>query len=152
MHRGSPPFSRILLKLSGEALMGDHAYGIDPSVLRSVGEEIASVREKGVQIAIVIGGGNIFRGLESSAYGVGRVRADYMGMLATIINALALGEILDRLKTESRVMTAIDMFKVAEPYIRGRALSIEEFYRLIIGTLILIRIPKIHISPNMLWI
>ena len=132
MHRASPPFSRVLLKLSGEALMGDHAYGIDPSVLRSVGEEIASVHEKGIQIAIVIGGGNIFRGLESSAYGVGRVRADYMGMLATIINALALGEILDRLKTESRVMTAIDMIKVAEPYIRGRALSHLEKNRVVV--------------------
>jgi uridylate kinase len=123
MHRTSPPFNRVLLKLSGEALMGNHVYGIDPSVLRSVGEEIASVHEKGIQIAIVVGGGNIFRGLESSAYGVGRVRADYMGMLATIINALALGEILDRLKAATRVMTAIDMIKVAEPYIRGRALS-----------------------------
>jgi uridylate kinase len=122
MHRTSPPFNRVLLKLSGEALMGDHAYGINPSVLRTVGEEIASVHAKGIQIAVVVGGGNIFRGLESSAYGVGRVCADHMGMLATIINALALGEILVRLGAESRVMTAIDMIKVAEPYIRGKAI------------------------------
>ncbi len=112
-----------MLKLSGEALMGHHAYGIDPAVLRSVGEEIVSVHAKGIQIAIVVGGGNIFRGLESSAYGVGRVPADHMGMLATIINALALGEILVRLGAETRIMTAIDMIKIAEPYIRGRALS-----------------------------
>jgi len=123
MHRTSPPFKRVLLKLSGEALMGDHAYGIDPSILWSVGEEVTSVHAKGIQIAIVVGGGNIFRGLESSAYGVGRVRADHMGMLATIINALALGEILVRLGAETRVMTAIDMIKIAEPYIRGRAVS-----------------------------
>ena len=103
--------------------MGHHAYGIDPAVLRSVGEEIVSVHAKGIQIAIVVGGGNIFRGLESSAYGVGRVPADHMGMLATIINALALGEILVRLGAETRIMTAIDMIKIAEPYIRGRALS-----------------------------
>jgi uridylate kinase len=123
MHRTSPPFKRVMLKLSGEALIGDHAYGIDPSVLRSVGEEIESVHAKGIQIAVVVGGGNIFRGLESSAYGVGRVPADHMGMLATIINALALGEILVRLGAETRVMTAIDMIKIAEPYIRGRAIN-----------------------------
>ena len=123
MDKTSRPFQRIMLKLSGEALMGAHGYGIDPLVLRSVGEEIESVHKKGVQIAIVVGGGNIFRGLESSAYGVGRVRADHMGMLATIINALALGEILARMGAETRVMTAIDMIKIAEPYIRGRAIS-----------------------------
>jgi uridylate kinase len=123
MDKASLPFARVMLKLSGEALMGNHPYGIDPAVLRSVGEEIQSVHAKGVQIAIVVGGGNIFRGLESSAYGVGRVRADHMGMLATIINALALGEILDHLGAETRVMTAIDMIKIAEPYIRGRATS-----------------------------
>jgi len=123
MHRTSPPFKRVLLKLSGEALMGELAFGIDPVVLRSIGEEVASVYHHGVQIAIVIGGGNIFRGLESSAYGVGRVKADYMGMLATIINALALGEILERVGVETRVMTAIDMMEVAEPYIRGRAIG-----------------------------
>lgn len=123
MHRTSPPFKRVLLKLSGEALMGDHTYGIDPSVLKSVGEEIESVHTNGVQVAIVIGGGNIFRGLESSAYGVGRVSADHMGMLATIINAIALGEILNRMGADTRVMTAIDIIKVAEPYIRGRAIS-----------------------------
>jgi uridylate kinase len=123
MHKTSPPFKRVLLKLSGEALMGGQAFGIDPLVLKSIGEEVASVHQHGVQIAIVIGGGNIFRGLESSAYGVGRIKADYMGMLATIINALALGEILERIGVEARVMTAIDMIKVAEPYIRGRAIS-----------------------------
>ncbi|MFO7738671.1 MAG: UMP kinase [Desulfatiglandaceae bacterium] len=118
-----PRFTRILLKLSGEALMGNESFGIDPSVLQDVALEISSVHKLGVEIAIVIGGGNIFRGLQSVGYGVGRVAADHMGMLATIINALALGEALQRLGTENRIMTAIDMIKIAEPYIRGRAIS-----------------------------
>jgi uridylate kinase len=117
-----PRFKRILLKLSGEALMGDKAFGIDPAVLEDVASEISSIHKVGVQVAIVIGGGNIFRGLQSTRYGVGRVAADHMGMLATIINALALGEALQRIGAETRVMTAIDMIKIAEPYIRGRAI------------------------------
>ena len=103
--------------------MGDESFGIDPSVLEDVASEISSVHKLGVEVAIVIGGGNIFRGLQSAEYGVGRVAADYMGMLATVINALALGEALQRIGAETRVMTAIDMIKIAEPYIRGRAIS-----------------------------
>ena len=118
-----PRFKRILLKLSGEALMGDESFGIDPSVLEEVASEISSVHKLGVEVAIVIGGGNIFRGLQSAKYGVGRVAADYMGMLATVINALALSEALQRMGAETRVMTAIDMIKIAEPYVRGRAIS-----------------------------
>ena len=123
MNKPSPSYKRILLKLSGEALTGEQSYGIDPSVLDRVALEISSIHKLGVQIAIVIGGGNIFRGLQSSAYGVNRVPADHMGMLATIINAIALGEVLNRYECETRVMTAIDMIKIAEPYIRGRAIS-----------------------------
>jgi uridylate kinase len=123
MTDGPPHFKRILLKLSGEALMGDQSFGLDPSVLKSVASEIYSIHKLGVQVAIVIGGGNIFRGLQSAAYGVGRVAADHMGMLATIINALALSEALKGMGSESRVMTAIDMIKIAEPYISGRAIS-----------------------------
>ncbi len=103
--------------------MGDQAFGIDPAMLDNVASEISSVHKLGVQVAIVIGGGNIFRGLQSAAYGVGRVSADHMGMLATIINALALGEVLQRIGSETRIMTAIDMIKIAEPYIRERATS-----------------------------
>ena len=123
MTENKPHFKRILLKLSGEALMGDQAFGIDPAMLDNVASEISSVHKLGVQVAIVIGGGNIFRGLQSGAYGVGRVSADHMGMLATIINALALGEVLQRIGSETRIMTAIDMIKIAEPYIRERATS-----------------------------
>jgi uridylate kinase len=123
MTENKPHFKRILLKLSGEALMGDQAFGIDPAMLDNMASEISSVHKLGVQVAIVIGGGNIFRGLQSAAYGVGRVSADHMGMLATIINALALGEVLQRIGSETRIMTAIDMIKIAEPYIRERATS-----------------------------
>ena len=123
MKAKQPRFKRILLKLSGEALMGDESFGIDPSVLEAVASEISSVHKLGVEVAIVIGGGNIFRGLQSDKYGMGRVAADYMGMLATVINALALSEALQSIGAETRVMTAIDMIKIAEPYVRGRAIS-----------------------------
>ena len=116
-------FKRILLKLSGEALMGDKSYGIDPDVLKGVAGEIHEIHLRGVEAAIVIGGGNIFRGLNSSEYGMGRAPADHMGMLATVINALALGEALNSLGTETRIMSAIDMNKIAEPFIRKRAIS-----------------------------
>jgi uridylate kinase len=118
-----PRFKRIMIKLSGEALVGDQSFGIDPAVMEDVAAEIAAVHKRGIEIGIVIGGGNIFRGLKSSTYGVGRVAGDHMGMLATIINALALGQVLEGLGCETRVMTAIDMIKIAEPYIRGRAVS-----------------------------
>lgn len=117
-----PRFRKILLKLSGEALMGNNAFGIDPKILNTVAGEIHNLQQSGVKIAIVIGGGNIFRGLNSSEYGMGRVSGDHMGMLATIINAIALGEALNRMGSETRVMSAIDMNKIAEPYIRGRAI------------------------------
>ena len=117
-----PRFRKILLKLSGEALMGEKTFGVDPKILKAVAGEIHNLQELGVKIAIVIGGGNIFRGLNSSEYGMGRVSGDHMGMLATIINAIALGEALNRMGSETRVMSAIDMNKIAEPYIRGRAM------------------------------
>jgi len=118
-----PRFKRILLKLSGEALMGDQSFGIDSKVLESVAAEISAIHKLGVEVGIVIGGGNIFRGLQSDAFGVGRVAGDHMGMLATVINTLALGEALGRIGCETRIMTAIDMIKIAEPYIRDRAVS-----------------------------
>jgi len=123
MADGLPRFRRVLLKLSGEALMGDTSFGIEPGVLKSVAEEISVLHKDGVEIAIVIGGGNIFRGLHSSDYGMARVPADHMGMLATMINSVALGEALNNLGSETRVMSAIDMNKVAEPYIRARAMA-----------------------------
>jgi uridylate kinase len=122
MTHSRPRFNRILLKLSGEALMGEKSFGIDPKILKTVASEIHSLQRSGVKIAIVIGGGNIFRGLNSSEYGMGRVSGDHMGMLATIINAIALGEALKRLGSETRIMSAIDMNRIAEPYIRGRAI------------------------------
>ena len=127
-----PRYRRILLKLSGEALMGDGSFGIDSTVLKAVAKEVRSVKKLGVEIAIVIGGGNIFRGLNASEYGMGRVPADQMGMLATVINAIALGEALNKMGTETRIMSALDMNKIAEPYIRERAISHLEKKRIII--------------------
>ncbi|MGD9319180.1 MAG: UMP kinase [Desulfobacteraceae bacterium] len=127
-----PRYRRILLKLSGEALMGDGSFGIDSTVLKGVANEVRSVQKLGVEIAIVIGGGNIFRGLNASEYGMGRVPADQMGMLATVINAIALGEALNKMGTETRIMCALDMNKIAEPYIRERAISHLEKKRIII--------------------
>jgi len=118
-----PHFKRILLKLSGEALMGDRPFGIDPGVLETVASEISQVHKLGVEVGIVIGGGNIFRGLQSDAFGVERVAGDHMGMLATVINAIALGEAVKRTGPESRIMSALDMSKVAEPYVREKALA-----------------------------
>lgn len=122
MNSSPPRFKRVLLKISGEALMGDESFGISPRVLKKVAAEIAAVHDLGVQMAIVIGGGNIFRGLQAETFGVGRTAADHMGMLATVINTLALGEALQGNACESRIMTAIDIIKVAEPYIRERAI------------------------------
>ncbi|MFH1489472.1 MAG: UMP kinase [Pseudomonadota bacterium] len=118
-----PRFRRVLLKLSGEALMGRQKYGIDPKVLHHVAEEIHSLHEAGISIAIVIGGGNIFRGLKASQYGLGRVPADHMGMLATVVNSIALGEALNKTGVECRVMSAIEMAEIAEPYISEKAVS-----------------------------
>jgi uridylate kinase len=118
-----PHFKRILLKLSGEALMGDQSFGIDPTVLEAVASEIGDIHKLGVEVGIVIGGGNIFRGLQSETFGVERVAGDHMGMLATVINAIALGEAVKRIGLESRVMSALDISRVAEPYIREKAIS-----------------------------
>jgi uridylate kinase len=115
-------YSRIVLKLSGESLAGDRGFGIDPAVVASLADEIASIRETGVELVLVVGGGNIVRGSEAGADGMDRVTADYMGMLATVINALAVQDMLERKGLETRVLTAIRMDEVAEPAIRRRAL------------------------------
>jgi uridylate kinase len=128
----APAFSRVLLKLSGEALMGDQPFGISPQTATQIAKEIGEVQQLGVQIAIVIGGGNLFRGLAASARGMDRATADYMGMLATIINALALQDALEQLNITTRVATAIEMRAVAEPFIRRRALRHLEKGRVII--------------------
>ena len=125
-------YHRILLKLSGEALMGNQQYGIDPDRLKEYAEEIKAVVDKGVQIAIVIGGGNIFRGLSGSSKGVDRVQGDHMGMLATVINALALQSSLENEGIETRVQTAIKIDEVAEPFIRRRAMRHLEKGRVVI--------------------
>ncbi len=116
-----PKFKRILLKLSGEALGGEQGFGICPETVADMARQIAELRNLGVQVVIVVGGGNIFRGLEGEGAGIDRATGDYMGMLATIINALALQNSLEHLKVETRVQTAIEMSEVAEPFIRRRA-------------------------------
>jgi uridylate kinase len=127
-----PAYRRIVLKLSGEALAGGQGYGIDPVVLERIAVELAEVAALGVQIAIVIGGGNIFRGVAASAGGMDRATADYMGMLATIINALALQDALEKASLQTRVLSAIEMRAVAEPYIRRRAIRHLEKGRVVI--------------------
>lgn len=112
--------------------MGNTSFGIDPTVLKKVASEVHNVHKLGVEIAIVIGGGNIFRGLNALEYGMGRVPADHMGMLATVINAVALGEALSNMGSKTRIMSALDMNKIAEPYIRERALSHLEKKRIVI--------------------
>lgn len=125
-------FNRVLLKLSGEALMGDAVYGIDPEVLLSLAHQIKPVVERGVQVSIVVGGGNIFRGLAAASRGMDRAQADYMGMLATVMNSLALQDALERHGVFTRVMTAIEMQALAEPYIRRRAIRHIEKGRVVI--------------------
>ncbi|WP_350454771.1 UMP kinase [Slackia heliotrinireducens] len=125
-------YNRVLLKLSGEALMGQNGYGIDPSVIDALAEEIKEVVNDGVQIAITVGGGNIFRGVAGSANGMDRAQADYIGMLATVMNALALQDGLQRHGVESRVQSAIEMHQVAETYIRLRAIRHMEKGRVVI--------------------
>jgi uridylate kinase len=115
-------FKRVLLKLSGEALMGDTGYGIDPKVRDTLSSQIRSVRDAGIEVAIVVGGGNIFRGLAAASSGMDRSQADFMGMLATVMNGLALQDALERAGVFTRVMSAIQMQAVAEPYIRRRAI------------------------------
>ena len=129
----SPPaYRRIVLKLSGEALAGSQGYGVDPAVLVRIGAEVREVIDLGVQVAVVIGGGNIYRGLAASAGGMDRATGDYMGMLATVINALALQDALERTGIPARTMTAIQMPQVAEPYIRRRAVRHLEKGRVVI--------------------
>ena len=125
-------YNRVLLKLSGEALMGNQQYGIDSSVLSNYALEIKSIVETGCQLAIVIGGGNIYRGIQSEESGFDRVQGDHMGMLATIINGMALQSALESLKIETRLQTAIKMEQIAEPYIRRRAIRHLEKSRVVI--------------------
>ena len=132
MSENSLAIQRILLKLSGEALCGDQGYGVDPGTLTRIGEEIAEIHQLGAEIALVIGGGNIFRGLKGSAQGMDRSSADYMGMLATVINALALQDGLEKLDLETRVLSALEIRQVAEPYIRRRAIRHLEKGRIVI--------------------
>jgi uridylate kinase len=127
-----PVYRRIVLKLSGEALAGTLGYGVDPLVLERIGAEMRDVTALGVEVAIVIGGGNIFRGVAASAHGMDRATADYMGMLATIINALALQDALEKAGLQTRVLSAIEMRAVAEPYIRRRAIRHLEKGRVVI--------------------
>jgi uridylate kinase len=112
---------RVLLKLSGEALMGEHEYGIDPEIVRSIASQVAAATADGTQVAVVVGGGNIFRGLAASARGMDRATGDYMGMLATVMNGLALQDALEQAGQPTRVMSAIAMDEICEPYIRRRA-------------------------------
>ena len=125
-------YKRILLKLSGEALMGDKSYGLDPATVQFVAGEIRKVLRMGVEVAVVIGGGNIFRGVEASVKGMERASADYMGMLATVINALALQNSLEKLGVQTRVQSAIEMRELAEQYIRRRAMRHLEKGRIVI--------------------
>jgi uridylate kinase len=127
-----PRFKRILIKLSGEALMGDQSFGISPDTLKYVADEVKSVHDKGVQVAIVVGGGNIFRGIAASSYGMDRTSADHMGMLATVINSIALQDALETSGMHTRVMTAISMHEMAEPYILRRAIRHLEKERVVI--------------------
>ena len=126
------PYRRILLKLSGEALMGDEAFGIDPPVADQIAREIGEVQALGVQTAVVIGGGNFFRGLAASGRGLDRATADYMGMLATVINGMALSDAIERQGVETRLVTAIEMREVAEPFIRRRAIRHLEKGRVVV--------------------
>jgi uridylate kinase len=128
----SPIYRRVLLKLSGEALMGEQQFGVDPAVATRIAKDIGEIQGLGVETAVVIGGGNIFRGLAASARGMDRATGDYMGMLATVINALALQDALEHLGVLTRVVTAIEMRAVAEPFIRRRAIRHLEKGRVVI--------------------
>jgi len=125
-------YRRVLLKISGEALMGEQNYGIDVDVARMVGEELKAVQQLGVQVAVVVGGGNIFRGVSKSAGNMDRSAADYIGMLATVMNAVVLQDALEKLGVQTRVMSAIDIPQLAEPFIRRRAVRHLEKNRIVI--------------------
>ncbi|CAN5807243.1 UMP kinase [soil metagenome] len=128
----APAYKRVLLKLSGEALMGEAPFGIDPAVTTQIAKDIYEIQQLGVQTAVVIGGGNLFRGLAASAKGMDRATADYMGMLATVINALALQDALEHNSVPTRVASAIEMRAVAEPFIRRRAVRHLEKGRVVV--------------------
>ena len=128
----APRYSRILLKLSGEALLGSSQYGVDPAVCAFIAGQVAAVRARGVEVGIVVGGGNIFRGLSAAARGMDRATGDYIGMLATVMNGLALQDAIERTETPTRVMSAIAMNEIAEPYIRRRAVRHLEKGRVVI--------------------
>jgi uridylate kinase len=130
--KARPLFKRVLIKLSGEAFMGKREYGIDPDTVKVIADELAEVNELGVQLAIVVGGGNIFRGIAASARGMERAAADYAGMLATVMNSLALQDALEKRGVYTRVQSAIEMQAVAEPYIRRRAIRHLEKGRIVI--------------------
>ena len=127
-----PRYKRILLKISGEILTGEKGFGIDPEIIRQIAQEIKEVVSLGVEVAIVIGGGNIFRGVAASSKGMDRATADYMGMLATVLNGLALQDALEKMEVHTRVQTAIEMREVAEPYIRRKAMRHLEKGRVVI--------------------
>ena len=127
-----PVFKRVVLKLSGEALMGSLEYGIDPDRVRTIASQVHEVAGRGVQIALVVGAGNIYRGLDAAAQGMDRATADYMGMLATVLNALTLQDALEKLGAHTRVLSAIEVTEVAEPYIRRRAIRHLEKDRIVI--------------------
>jgi uridylate kinase len=128
----APAFKRILLKLSGEALMGDLEYGTDPKRVVAVARQVSDVRDQGVQVAIVVGAGNIYRGMTGAAAGMDRATADYMGMVATVLNALPLQDALEEMGTDTRVQSALGISEVAEPYIRRRAMRHLEKGRVVI--------------------
>ena len=129
---GTTKYKRVVLKLSGESLAGEQGFGINPSVVEDIAKQIQAVRAEGIDCAIVVGGGNIWRGLAGSAKGMDRATADYMGMLATVMNCLALQDALEKLGVDSRVQSAIDMRQVAEPYIRRKAIRHMEKGRVVI--------------------
>ena len=126
------PFQRVLLKLSGEALQGDQGYGIQPAIISQLAQQVKVVHEAGIELALVLGGGNIFRGVAGSTQGMDRAHADYMGMLATVMNALAMQDALERIDVNTRVMSAIGMQELCEPYIRRRAMRHLEKGRVVI--------------------
>jgi len=132
MTGAAPKYHRVVLKLSGEALAGDQGFGIAPQVVHDIASEISEVAALGAEIAVVVGGGNIWRGRSGSQGGMDRAAADYMGMLATVLNALALQDVLEKLGVETRVQTAIEMREIAEPYIRRRAIRHLEKGRVVI--------------------
>jgi len=141
-----PQYKRVVLKLSGEALAGEKGYGIDHDILQNIAQEVKEVHDRNVEVAIVVGGGNIWRGVAGSTKGMDRATADYMGMLATVINALALQDALEKIGVVTRVQTAIEMREVAEPYIRRRAIRHLEK-----GRVVILQVePEIHFSQQIL--